>query len=286
VDNKRYKDISFIATSTLEEIASSIPAALDAPEETVWNKYKVFKEMWWASTIQSPEILVAASHAARSGRLSVKANRVILCGMAQTGDVTRRFVLHESHLRLPDGSVSFEGYLPFQSDGGPALPDPRSSYVKVIETMGEYELFCHQNLYGNVNGLETYPHRRHDSDSYRLYEVPGLSNREAKYVPMADMAEMPYATFGSAPWSTFCSSFIYHAVFEAMDKWITKGAAPPPGAVISTGEGGDVIRDEHGNSVGGIRTVHSEAPTAQMVDINPRDRPNWYSGKCYSEFRN
>jgi hypothetical protein len=272
--------MSFIATATLNEIKYSIHLALDVPEKAVWHNYKMFKEMWWASTLQSPEILVAASHAARSGHLPIKASRVILCGTSQTGDVARRFILHESpHLRLPNGSVPFEGYIPFQSDGGPALPDSRSSYVKVIEVLGDYELFGHRNLYGNQYGLTVYPHRRPDSDSYRLYEIPGLSSRDAKYVRNADMIVMSPAIMQSAQWSSFCSSSIYHAIFEAMDKWITVGAAPPSGAVMLTGVGGDLIRDTHGNAIGGIRTVHSEAPTAQLVDLSPQAQPNWYNGK-------
>ncbi|KAJ5295485.1 hypothetical protein N7508_010306 [Penicillium antarcticum] len=85
---------------------------------------------------------------------------------------------------MPDGMVPFEGYFPFQCDGEPALDDPRSPLVKIIETVGEYELYCHQTLYG--------------SDAYRLYEVPGLSARNAKYDSMAGMADMTPGTYDLA----------------------------------------------------------------------------------------
>ncbi|KAJ5770480.1 uncharacterized protein N7511_002531 [Penicillium nucicola] len=238
----------------------------------------MFKQLWWATTMQSPQILVAASYAARSGDLRIKANRVILCGLAETGDVTRRFILHESRLQLPDGTIPFEGFLPFQSDGGPALEDPRSPAIKIIETMGEYDLFSHASLYREQDDRLTYPHRREDSHSYRLYEVPGLPARNATYITRAEITNMAPGAYKAGEWSSFCSSYIYHAIFEAMDKWITTNVAPVPGAVMATTERGDFIQDMHGNTIGGIRTVHSEAPTSKLVDVKMNSRRTWFSG--------
>lgn len=55
--------------------------------------------------------------------------------------------------------------------------------------------------------------------------------------------------------------------------------ALPPSAMLDTiGSSDEIIRDEHGNAVGGVRTVHNEAPLARFVAATPKGRPNWYWG--------
>ncbi|OAA38260.1 hypothetical protein BBO_07269 [Beauveria brongniartii RCEF 3172] len=109
VDPERYKDIRFISGPISDEFAANIPLITDATKEAFSEAYMGFKAKWWPATLQSPEILTAASHALRSGAMGLVAQRVILSGLPQTGGVTRRFTTHSSHLRLPNGSPPFEG---------------------------------------------------------------------------------------------------------------------------------------------------------------------------------
>ncbi|KAJ5800150.1 uncharacterized protein N7518_002218 [Penicillium psychrosexuale] len=271
VDPERYKDMHFIPCQTLNEFSSSIPSFDNAEE--LWDNYRIFKERWWAATRQSPEILVAASHALRSGQLGIKAERVILTGLSQTADLIRKFILESLHLRLPDGCAPFEGFMPCQCDAGNPLPDLHDA--KIIEIIGEFELIYIKALYG---GKKEPSHRRADSKSFRLYEVAGMSHRETRYLSMADKKRLLAVDLEGAQWSTFANSFIYHALFGAMDKWITTGVAPPRGTTIDMDESGEIERDEYGNALAGVRTVHTDVPTAKIIDVTPQPHPHWHTG--------
>lgn len=280
-DPIRYSDICFIAGPTSDDFAKTIPFVADATKQELCDAYSAFKAQWWPATRQSPEILAAASHALRSGQMGLLAKRVILSGLSQTGGVTRRFLTHSAHLRLADGSLPFEGYIPCQS-GGDALPDVPG--VKVIELLGEAEFQTVRLPCGVSGQIKGVAHRRDDSDSFRLYEVACMAHRESRWSSDAEDKRWSVSSLGGAEWSTFANSFIYHAVFEAMDKWTRKAAtAPPPSVMIETvGSTDDIVRDEHGNAVGGVRTVHSDAPTARFVAATPSGRPNWYRGSQWN----
>lgn len=284
-DPDRYRDIRFIPGPTSDDFAETIPFTTGATKQELSDAYSAFKAKWWPATLQSPEILAAASHALRSGQLELFAKRIILSGLSQTGGVTRRFLTHSSHLRLPDGSLPFEGYIPCQS-GGDALPDVPG--VKVIEMLGEAEFQTVREPCGVSGQVKGLAHRRPDSDSFRLYEIACMAHRESRWSSKAEDKRWGVGeNLGGADWSSFANSFIYHALFEAMDKWTRKAAvAPSPGVTIETVGGTDEIaRDEHGNALGGVRTVHSDAPIARFVAATPSGRPNWYRGK-WNDFTN
>lgn len=278
VDPKRYKDIRFIPGPTSDEFAANIPFVTDVTKEALSEAYMSFKAKWWPATLQSPEILTAASHALRSGDLGLLAKRVVLSGLSQTGGVTRRFITHSPHLRLPDGSLPFEGFIASQS-GGEALPDMPGA--KIIELLGEAEFQSVRLPCGIGGQMLGTAHRRPDSDSFRLYEVACMAHRESRWASPAELKRWSVADLRGADWSTFSNSFIYHAVFEAMEKWTQDvSICPPPGSTISTvGHSDDIVRDEHGNAVGGVRTMHSDAPLSTFVAATPKGRPNWYWGK-------
>ncbi|KAM3469895.1 hypothetical protein MY5147_006736 [Beauveria neobassiana] len=168
VDPERYKGIRFIPGPISDEFAANIPFIRDATKEVLSEAYTDYKAKWWPATLQSPEILTAASHALRSGALGLVAQRVFLSGLSQTGGVTRRFITHSSHLRLPNGSPPFEGFLPCQS-GGEALPDVPGA--KIIELVGEAEFQSVRFPCGIGGQMRGTAHRRPDSDTFRLYEV-------------------------------------------------------------------------------------------------------------------
>lgn len=180
VDPERYKSIRFIPGPISDEFAANIPFIRDATKEVLSEAYTDFKAKWWPATLQSPEILTAASHALRSGALGLVAQRVFLSGLSQTGGVTRRFITHSSHLRLPNGSPPFEGFLPCQS-GGEALPDVPGA--KIIELVGEAEFQSVRFPCGIGGQMRGTAHRRPDSDTFRLYEVACMASRGGRRRP-------------------------------------------------------------------------------------------------------
>ncbi|EXA33653.1 hypothetical protein FOQG_15457 [Fusarium oxysporum f. sp. raphani 54005] len=276
-DPERYKNMTFIPGPISDHFADNIPFVTEITKESLRAAYDEFKKEWWPATLQSPEIIAAASYALRSGQLGLRADRVVLSGLSQTGGVTRRFITHSSHLRLPDGELPFEGFIPCQS-GGEALPDFPGSAI--IELLGESE-FQSVRLSCGVSGqMNETKHRRPDSEGFRLYEVAGMAHRESRYASQIDLKRWSVADLKGAEWSTFANSFIYHAVFDLMEKW-TKDPlfTPPPSAILKTvGDSDEIVRDLHGNALGGVRTIHTDAPLARLVAATPKGRPNWYWG--------
>ncbi|KAJ5548486.1 hypothetical protein N7513_005720 [Penicillium frequentans] len=283
VDPVRYEDMHFIPGLLAKDFAENIPFVTDISKEALYENYCAFKAKWWPATPQSPEILAAASYALRSGELGIKAQKVILTGLSQTGGVTRRFITHSAHLRLPDGSLPFEGFIPCQS-GGPALPD--ALQAKTIELLGESEFQSVRFPCGVSGQLKDTIHRRTDSDSFRIYEVAGMAHRESRYPSSRDVKNLAGVDLHGAQWSTFPNSFIYHAVFEAMEKWITHDVIPPMSIPIKFVRSSDeILRDEHGNALGGVRTLHTDVPLGRLVAATPKGRPSWYCGSewCFSD---
>jgi hypothetical protein len=232
---------------------------------------------WWDATPQSPEILAQVSAALRQGLPGFQARKVFLGGISQTGGVVREFIRHHhDRLRLPGGGPAFDGYLPGAS-GGPALPDVD---VPVIEVLGEAEFQSVRRrcgVGGQVRGLS---HRRADSASFRLYEVAGMAHRETREMSAADrdrLARCPLPA--GARWSTFPNSHVYHALWQALLDWSDTGRAPAPSMVLATeGDTDEILRDEHGNALGGWRTTHVDVPTSTLTAATPLGRPSWYHG--------
>jgi hypothetical protein len=272
--------MQFIAGPLASEFSENIPFETEVTKDSLWEIYNSFKARWWPATRQSPEIVAAASHVLRSGQLGLTANRVILTGLSQTGGLTRRFITHSSHLRLPDGSLPFEGYVPCQS-GGYAVPD--SPGAKIIELLGESEFQTVRLPCGIGGQVKETLHRRSDSDSFRLYEIAGMAHRESRYPSAIDTKRWSVADLKGAKWSTFSNSFIYHAVFEAIEKWTSDAqVSPPPGLTLETvGQTDEIERDLHGNALGGVRTLHTEVPLSRLVAATPKGRPNWYCGQLW-----
>ena len=278
VDPERYQAMHFIPGPLSNEFSEHIPWEMEMTKEALSQAYQSFRSQWWPATTQAPEIIAAASYALRSGQLGIIANRVVLSGLSQTGGVTRRFVTNSAHLRLPDGGLPLNGFVPCQA-GGDALPDLPGA--KIIELLGEAEFLSVRFPCGISGQMKGIAHRRPDSDSFRLYEVAGMAHRESRYASDLDLERWSGAELNGASWSTFSNSFIYHAVFEAMEKWTGDLAVPPPpSAVLETiGTTDDIVRDGHGNAIGGVRSVHIDAPLARIVAATPKGRPNWYWGK-------
>jgi hypothetical protein len=126
-------------------------------------------------------------------------------------------------------------------------------------------------------------HRRPDSNCFRLYEVAGMAHRESRYASDLDRERWSVAELHGATWSTFSNSFVYHATFEAMVKWTADTSIPPPpSALLATvGTTDNILRDEHGNAIGGVRSIHTDAPLSTIIAATPKGRPNWYCGKLH-----
>ena len=275
----RYRTFTFAESPLSQQFAATIPFSPDADYAGVVAEYDSFMRRWWDATPQSPEILAQVSAALRKGLpgSEIKARKVYLGGISQTGGVVREFIRHHhNRLRLTGDAPAFDGYLPGAS-GGPALPDID---VPVIEVLGEAEFQSVRRrcgVGGQVRGLS---HRRPDSATFRLYEVAGMAHRETREMSAADRERLAGCPLPSgARWSTFPNSHVHHALWQALLDWSDTGRAPAPSKLLATeGDTDEIQRDEYGNALGGWRTTYVDVPTSTLTAATPLGRPSWYHG--------
>ncbi|MET7996181.1 alpha/beta hydrolase domain-containing protein [Amycolatopsis sp. NPDC005232] len=137
-----------------------------------------------------------------------------------------------------------------------------------------------------------------DSDSLRTWEIAGASHVPA-YSTGTDpndfrttLGAIQSREFGEqAPFS--CTNpgpsqveswTVFHAAYDALDKWVSRGIAPrraAPLALIDPGPPADIARDANGIAQGGIRLPDVEAPTGLNDGINsPANLDNPLSSFC------
>jgi hypothetical protein len=117
-----------------------------------------------------------------------------------------------------------------------------------------------------------------DSPKIRTYEMAGgvhvdirletsgllIRERDLGFSPEPKMCEFPVIRIST--------SYITSALMRATEAWIRDGTEPPPSSLIELGQienmAIDVVFDENGNAVGGIRSPQIEVPLGQYI-ANP-----------------
>lgn len=274
----RYKSMVMKGDELASDFARTIPFEEGLSPQELAAQYDVFKERWWKATPQSMEIIAQVAASLRAGVVPGLdgVRTLLLAGISQTGGVTRRFLTHEHPVRRRlDGGPLFDGYLPGAS-GGEALPDID---VPVIEILGEAEFPAVRRACGVSGQVRGRRHRRPDSRTFRLFEIAGMAHRETRYMSDRDVARLkdcPLPEGGR--WSTFPNSFIYYALLEMMVRWTEDGVQPPASRTINLTESDEIVRDEHGNATGGLRSMYTDLPTSRLIAATPVGRPSWYHG--------
>jgi hypothetical protein len=140
------------------------------------------------------------------------------------------------------------------SIGGPATQ---------IRTDGEAPVIVVQ-MEGDLLGVIGYaPARQPDSERFRLWEVAGAAHADAFQVgAAADLFDCGGA-INDGP-----QRFVVRSAIRHLDRWVRTGDAPPeaPRIEIEERAGGlqQLVRDEHGNVEGGIRTPPVDVPAAVL----------------------
>ncbi|HXY92170.1 MAG TPA: alpha/beta hydrolase domain-containing protein [Acidimicrobiia bacterium] len=193
---------------------------------------------------------------------------LVLVGHSQTGGVVTEYVLngHDAH-RRDDGSPVYQGFFP---SGAPSVTfGPRD--VPIVQVLSEGDISD-----PNRPGREGRGYRRPDSDEpgdrFRLYELAGVGHMGTRYPPYSDNAMWqadPIGTAGNVPKNAPMNSLPHDELFSAgldhLVRWIADGVTPPRADRIEVGPDGLFVKDEFGNSRGGVRTPEMDVPRLRYL---------------------
>ncbi len=119
-------------------------------------------------------------------------------------------------------------------------------------------------------GNEGRQYRRDDSDEpgnrYRLYELAGVAHMTTRQVPFDDPALWSATVAGEAdisPGSTMNSlphSELFNVGLHHLVEWVANGTVPPRAERLEVGPDDYFAKDEHGNTLGGVRCMQIDVP--------------------------
>jgi hypothetical protein len=160
----------------------------------------------------------------------------------------------------PQTAVAFPGAVPIRDD----LNVP----VLIFQTETDLTL------------LGSYAARQPDSARLRLWEVAGTAHADTYTVGVGandlgdspDVAKLVLAAMPvpglevSRPINSGPQHFVLKAALAALNEWVCRGTAPPtaPRLEVSDGPPVVIVRDAHGNAVGGVRTPQVDVPIATL----------------------
>jgi Alpha/beta hydrolase domain len=190
----------------------------------------------------------------------VEVKHVLLAGFSGSAAVVRDFITDEHADARIDGGPVYEGYFPGQAAVG-TVPGPIPDRdVPVIEVQGEREVIV--TLEQNQGRLA---YRRPDGRNYRLYEVAALPHLTTENGPSPLFPDPRCAWPQGASRSPFPLTHIWNMALDNLVTWVGEGVPAPHASRIElAGDGRTVVRDAHGNAVGGVPTAYVNVPVATL----------------------
>ena len=192
--------------------------------------------------------------------------KTVLSGSSMSSGTLINYLSAHMVYRTADGGHIYDGYMPTSVGGTiPAVDVP----LIQLPTMHEFET--------NVP-------RRQDSDEpgrqYRLYEISGIGHVDSR----DNIRLLPNPC--AKPLSTFPSQAYMAVGLHHLFRWVADGIPAPRADRIlldrnTDNDGSQMLLDEHGNGLAGIRNPYVDVPTAKYVAVNtaadpPIADPNWW----------
>ncbi len=179
---------------------------------------------------------------------------LLMGGSSQTGGTTLRYI-EQSHAsaRLKDGLPIYDGYLPMEAFSTKRIAGGDAAVIHAVGE-GDFALF-------RSNDPDIVFATRDDSDApndrFRGYEFAA-----APHVPTRGM--LTTGRSGEMP-SQFPTPPFYKMALLHLIDWVTKGTVPPRGERMQQSAAHAMLRDEHGNAKGGIRSPWADVPVARNL---------------------
>jgi hypothetical protein len=184
----------------------------------------------------------------------------------------------------------YDGFLVHSRGGGGAAlseaPQPvvRTPRPELIRTDLRVPVLTFETETDLVSLLGFYSDRQPDSAHFRLWEVPGTAHADTYtlVVGNTDLGNSPAAadllvTSSPLPGLIECGTpinsgpqhFVLDAAVRALVRWVRRGTPPPhaPPIEVAAGPPPSIMRDSHGNALGGIRTPQLDVPIATLSGV-------------------
>jgi hypothetical protein len=183
---------------------------------------------------------------------------LLMGGSSQTGGTTLRYI-EQSHASasLPNGKSIYDGYLPMEAFSTTRISGGGAPVIHAVGE-GDFALF-------HIDDPTIKFSIREDADApndrFREYEFAAASHVPTRGRTTNDRPGEYPSQFPTQP-------FYKMALLHLVD-WVTKGTIPPRGPRLEQTAAGEMIRDEHGNVKGGIRSPWVDVPTAHIIASPP-----------------
>lgn len=108
--------------------------------------------------------------------------------------------------------------------------------------------------------LQYFPARQPDTDKIRLWELAGSAHADSYLLGASAGFDCGYRV-NAGP-----QHYVLNAALRRFRSWVVDGTPPPvaPRLTVLAGSPPVIVRDGHGNALGGIRTAAVDAPTRQL----------------------
>jgi hypothetical protein len=262
----RYAELTIPAASAEDVERESLPGELSqVPPETAHLLKTSQAEAPYALEIMSQVGAMLKADPVGGPFAGMKVRRLFTGGYSQSGQLTLMFVRQKAaEAILANGEPVYDGFLPLASTGDRPLPPHPGA---VLQAFGEGD-------YLNVGRASHGAYRRPDSDDpndrYRLWEVPAASHISMRGRAASEEARQTYGP-GERP-SQFPGMMIYAAAMQDLIDWISRGTPPPRAERLMLQADGGIVRDSHGNALGGVRSSYLDVPVAGYVAAAPGAR--------------
>jgi hypothetical protein len=154
------------------------------------------------------------------------------------------------HSRFATGAPLFQGT-------GGTVPSPTRIRTDLHDPVLQFQ--------SETDVAQAYTARQPDSRFFRSWEVAGTSHADLYSVGAAAVSLLGCTVrINEGP-----EHFVLHDAIRDLTRWVAdRDDAPPHSPRIRVDANGNIVRDQFGNALGGIRTPPLDVPTATLTGIN------------------
>jgi hypothetical protein len=220
----------------------------------------------------SYDIATQVGNLARNGDLlkGHKVDHVVLVGQSQSGGRVATYINAVHPI-----AKTFDGFLVHSR--GPKPPaiaqaaEAQQPAVSTIRTDLDVPVLQYETEADVGDALHFLPARQPDTKRVMTWEVAGTAHADDAIVKAGQRSTGTeffdiFAVCGSTP-NTGPHAEVLRAGFDALTRWVYDGTRPPKAPLLET-SGDALVRDEHNNVLGGIRTPDVDAPIAALTPQN------------------